>query len=291
MLKRLQFGTDQLRVPGHTTDLQLVNYGTAPIDEKLVDNLVDPNSSHLWDLIFSYVAPNFFLSTDSVPGLDGTVVESWYSLEGGNGGPHALSVTPFVVDENGSGTFAQVHNFVDFDAPATTENSVNTDTIAAQSVTATVHQSLPEFSNLTISTRATNASLIITSTTTQATFDRLFVYSGNGTVNSDSLTVAKGVSSNALAVFKKTTTTSTSETSTLQYPKIPKWEWQMIVVEIMKRVTAKGAGEIYEYLSPDAITTLGSEAAKSAIEGINKKIENLGKVKVAISSLSKRTVG
>ena len=280
-LQRLQFGTE-LKVPCHGQDLTLSNpVGIAPIDQWLVDC-----DKHIWDLVFSYAAGQFYLASADVPPQDGEVIESWYVREGPNGGPHSLTFLPFIVDEDGSGEFAQASHFVDFSDTPTTDTSINTDTIPDAAVTATVHANLPEYASFSIDAHATNQAVSYQIRTTQAAFQDIFVYYGNETPVGNSLTVAKGRSCSALAVFKKTTQITTSDLSTIQYPSIPRWEWPIIVSEIVKTVVAKGSGDIYEFLSPRLIQSLGPEQAKTAVADITRRIANLTQIKSVISGLA-----
>jgi hypothetical protein len=279
-LERLQFGSNTQRVPCHEQDLTLSQpVGTAPIDLGLVCG------HDIWDLVFSYASGGFYLAGASVTPQDGEVIESWYAKEGPNGGPHALTFLPFIVDQNGGG-FAQASHFVDFSDTPTSDTSINTDTIPHATVTATVHADLPEYASFAISSHANNQSVTIQISTTQATFQNIFVYYGNQTPVANSLTVAKGQSCSALAVFKKTTQTSSSDLSTIQYPVIPAWEWPIIVSEIVQSVVAKGSGDIYEFLSPRLIQSLGPEQAKKAVADITRRIASLGQIKSVISGLT-----
>jgi hypothetical protein len=283
--ERLQFGSNNLRVPCHETDPTLTNL-TAPIDLGLLDC---GNPKGLWDLVFSFESGGFYLPNDPVPGIDGATIESWYVKEGGNGGHNSLSFVPFVVDDHGGGGFAQASHFVDFSDPSPTDGSINTDTIPDASVTATVHAGLPEYSKTTFSTHATSHSIIIQTTMTQAEFEKIFVLYGSSVPNGNQLTVAKGQSCEALAIFKKTTTSSSTEIGTYQYPTIPKQEWPMLVSEIIQQALTKGSGEIYEFLSPRLIASLGAEAARTAVADISRRIEKLGQIKSVIAGLAGQT--
>jgi len=284
--QRLQFGSNNLKVPCHGTDPILSNEPDAPIEEKLADC---DNPAGIWDLVFSFESGGLYLPDDAVPGTDGANIESWYVKEGGNGGPHSLSFLPFVVDENGAGGFGQATHYVDFSDPSPSDSSINTDTIPDASVTATVHADLPEYSKFSVSTHATNQAIFIQTMTTQAQFEKIFVYYGSSIPNGNTLTVAKGQSCAALAVFKKTTTSGSIEIGTDQFPKISKREWPMIVSEVVQQVLTKGSGEIYEFLSPRLIASLGPEAAKTAVAEISRRIEKLGQIKSVISGLAGQT--
>ncbi|HEX3095252.1 MAG TPA: hypothetical protein VHW72_21615, partial [Candidatus Angelobacter sp.] len=173
--QRLQFGSN-LKVPCHGTDPILSNEPDAPIENKLVD--CDTPKPGIWDLVFSFESGGLYLSNDPVPGNNGATIESWYVKEGSGGGPHFLTFLPFVVDQNGAGGFGQATHYVDFSDPSPTDGSINTDTIPDASVTATVHAELPEYSKFSTSAHATNQSIIIEMETTQAQFEKIFVYTG-----------------------------------------------------------------------------------------------------------------
>jgi hypothetical protein len=281
--ERLQFGSNNLKVPCHGTDPIFSNEPSAPIEKKLVDC---DNPAGIWDLVFSFESGGLYLPNDALPGNNGATIESWYVKEGGNGGHHSLSFLPFVMDQNGAGGFGQATHYVDFSGPTTSDSSIDTDTIPDAKVTATVHSDLPEYSKFSISTHATNQSIIIQTTTTQAQFEKIFVYYGSSVPIGNMLTVAKGQSCAALAVFKKTTTSGSVEIGTIQYPTISKQEWPILVSEIVQQVLTKGSGEIYEFLSPRLIASLGPEAAKTAVADISRRIEKLGQIKSVVSGLA-----
>jgi hypothetical protein len=285
-LERLQFGSNNLRVPCHPDES--LNNMTAPIDLGLIDC---DTPKGIWDLVFSFESGGFYLPHDNVMGIDGATIEAWYVKEGDPipGGHNSLSFLPFVVDDKGAGGFGQATRFVDFSDPSPTDGSINTDTIPDASVTATVHAELPEYSKQTFSAHATNQSVILEIETTQAQFEKIFVYYGTSVPNGNTLTVAKGQSCAALAVFKKTTTSSSVEIGTIQYPTISKLEWPILVSEIVQQVLTKGSGEIYEFLSPRLIASLGPEAAKTAVADISRRIEKLGQIKSVISGLAGQT--
>ena len=67
-MQALQFGSNNLKVPGHTVDIIAENQ-PAPIPVKIAD----PNSG-VWDLVFSFEAGGFYLATDTVPGVDGATI-------------------------------------------------------------------------------------------------------------------------------------------------------------------------------------------------------------------------
>jgi hypothetical protein len=275
----LQFGSNLDKVPGYPDDLILSNEPTAPIP--LI--LVDPVTKELWYLIFTFESGLFYTANSSVPGQDGALIKSWYA-KGGNG-HHYLAFTPFVVGGSVDG-FIQNSSFVDFSETPTTPTSIDTDAIKNPTVTATVHADLPEYRQFKVSTKSTSHSIIITTTTTNVVFDSIFVYAGASVPVDNALTVAKGQSCYALAVFKSVTSTSSSEVGTTQYPKIPKWEWPMIISEIIKEVAVKGNGEIFEYLSPKVIAESGPEVLKKAVSDIGIRISDLERIKSIIEKLS-----
>lgn len=280
-MQALQFGSNTLKVPGHEVDIIAENQ-PAPVAHKLAD----PGSG-VWDLIFSYEAGGFYLASATVPGIDKATIQSWYSKEGvPTPGPHVLSFVPFLVDKDGPDTgFAQATHFVDFSQPTPNDNWINTDTIATPNVVATVHQELPEYAKVSFGTHATNKSIIITTTTTHAVFDKIFVYAGGVSPVGANLTVPKGQTALALAIYKKKTTTSSKEIGTLQFPKIPKSEWPQLVAQIVNEVVLNQHGEIYEHLSSRQLASLDAAARKSAVAAITTHIEQLTKVKTTIAGL------
>jgi len=277
----LQFGSNQKKVPGYEDDLDLTNEPYAPISKKLVEP--DPSDAY-WGLVFSYESGAFYLKDVKVPGQDGATIRSWYA-KGGSG--HYLMLTPFIAGEDGDG-FVQVPKFVDFSETPTTDNSVNTDNIKNPSVTATVHPELPEYEKLEVAGGVTSHSVIITTKITHMEFDRIFVYAGSSIPIGNAITVPKAQSCFALAVFKKVTSSSSREIDTIQWPIIPKWEWPMIVAEIVKGIAVKGNGEIFEHLSPRLIAEANPEALKKAIASIGERIDKLAKIKSVISGLAER---
>ncbi|TAK85318.1 MAG: hypothetical protein EPO09_20245 [Aquabacterium sp.] len=280
-MQALQFGSNNLKVPGHEVDIIAENQ-PAPIAAKLAD----PNSG-VWDLIFSFESGNFFLANASVPGIDKATIQSWYSKEGVNPpGPHGVGFIPFVVDPTGPDTgFAQATHFVDFSQPTPNDSWINTDTIATPNVVATVHQELPEYAKMSISTSATSHSIIITTTSTHAVFDRIFVYSGGFSPVGNTLTVPKANSAMALAIFKKVTTTSSKEIGTIQFPKIPKIEWPQLVAQIVNEIVANQNGELYEHLSPRLLAGLDAATRKAAVAAVSQHIDQLTKIKTSIAGM------
>ena len=280
-MQALQFGSNNLKVPGHTVDIIAQNQ-PAPVSLKLAD----PNSG-VWDLIFSFESGGFFLATDTVPGNDGAVIQSWYSKEGGpSTGPNTLAVIPFIIDATGPDTgFATATHFVDFSQPTPNDSWINTDTIATPTVVATAHAELPEYAKLSIATHATSHSIIITTTNTHAVFDKFFVYSGGVSPVGNTLTVAKGHSAQALAIYKKVTTTTSKEIGTYQYPKISKIEWPQLVAQIVNEIVTNQTGELYEHLSSRVLAGLDPATRKVALAAVTAHIDQLGKIKGVISGL------
>lgn len=278
----LQFGTKQTRVPGYEMDLVLDNsMYPAPIHQKLIDSADD-----IWGLQFSSCFGKFYLATASVPGNAGDVINSWYAKGGGTG--HYLVMTPFIIWEDGTEGFDPVGKFVDFDVPSASETSVNTDQIQKASVTATVHAELPEYEHLDITTHATSHSIVITTTTTEVVFDQIFVYLGTSQPQGNKLVVPKGESCFALAVFRQSKSVSVKEISTIQWPRIPRWEWPMIVTEIIREAITKGNGEILGHLSPKLLAEMEPDALKKAIGSIGKRVDELERIKSVISGLVER---
>jgi hypothetical protein len=278
----LQFGDNQKRVPGYEVDTILDNMPIAPV--RL--NLVDPATKTIWDLVFSYEAGAFFKADAVVPGQDGVIINSWYSPEGKGGGPNSLTIIPFA-----DGQFAQASNFVDFSEPSPTDNSINTDTIANPSVTATVHLELPEYAKVQISTQSTSHSIIITTMTTHMVFDKIFVIYGGSTPVGNLITVPKGQGCLALAVYKSETSKGSVEISTDRWPKIPWYEWPQVVNEVVKGIAVRGTGEIFEYLSPRLIAEVEPEVLYRAVDDISKRIAQLDTIKSMIAGLAERKRG
>jgi hypothetical protein len=278
-VKYLQFGTN-LNVPGYSP-LNTTNQ-PAPVYPQLA------SSGHFWDLIFSYESGAFYTAGSNVPGIDGATVDAWYQQEGVGDGDHVLAFSPFVVHANGSGGFAQATHFVDFSEASPNDGYIDTDTLQKASVTATVHASLPEYAKTAMSVHSTNQSIIITTTSTAAVFDRIFVYAGGNIPVANALTVKKAHTCLALAVFNLTTSTSTHEIGTAQYPKIPKTEWPQLVYEIIREIAANHNGEIYGHLNATQVAAMDAEGRKVAIATIGKRVEQLDKIKSVIAGLGGR---
>jgi hypothetical protein len=278
----LQFGDNQKRVPGYEVDTILANMPIAPV--RL--NLVDPATKTIWDLVFSYEAGSFYKADAIVPGQNGVVINSWYSPEGKGGGPNSLTIIPFA-----DGQFAQASNFVDFSEPSPSDNSINTDTIAQPSVTATVHLELPEYAKVQISTQSTSHSIIITTMTTHMVFDKIFVIYGGSTPVGNLITVPKEQGCLALAVYKSETSKGSVEISTDRWPKIPWYEWPQVVTEAVKGIAVRGTGEIFEYHSPRLNAELESEVLYRAVDDIGKRIEQLDTIRSMIAGLAERKRG
>jgi hypothetical protein len=283
IMQELQFGSNTLKVPGHEVDIIAENQ-PAHIEPKLADP-----SSGVWDLVFSYEAGGFYLPNAIVPGIDKATIQSWYNKEGVGGvgkGLHMLSFMPFIVDMEGPDTgFAQATHFVDFSQPTPNDSWINTDTIATANVVGTVHQELPEYVKHSNAMQYTNQSIVITTTSTHAVFDKIFVYAGGASPVASSLSVPKGQTALALAIYEKQTTTSSKEISTIQFPKIPKSEWPELVAQIVNEVVLNQQGEIYEYLNSRQLAGLDAAARKSAVAAITQHVEQLTKVKTTIAGL------
>jgi hypothetical protein len=280
-MQALQFGSNNLKVPGHQVDIIAQNQ-PAPVSLKLADP-----ASGVWDLVFSFEAGGFYLATDTVPGIDGATIQSWYTKEGvPTPGPHTLAVIPFIVDPTGvDNGFATATHFVDFSQPTPNDNWINTDTIATPTVVATAHAQLPEYAKLSIATHATSHSIIITTTSTQAVFDKFFVYSGGVSPVGNQLTVAKGTSAQALAIYKKVSTSSSKEIGTYQFPKIPKIEWPQLVAQIVNEIVTNQTGELYEHLNSRVLAGLDAATRKAALASVTQHIDQLGKLKGVISGM------
>lgn len=280
-MQALQFGSNNLKVPGHQVDIIAQNQ-PAPVSLKLAD----PNSG-VWDLVFSFEAGGFYLATDTVPGIDGATIQSWYTKEGvPTPGPNTLAVIPFIVDPTGADNgFATATHFVDFSQPTPNDNWINTDTIATPTVVATAHAELPEYAKLSIATHATSHSVIITTTSTHAVFDKFFVYSGGVSPVGNQLTVAKAHSAQALAIYKKVSTTSSKEIGTYQFPKIPKIEWPQLVAQIVNEIVTNQTGELYEHLNSRVLAGLDAATRKAALAAVTQHIDQLGKLKGVISGM------
>jgi hypothetical protein len=280
-MQALQFGSNNLKVPGHEVDIIAQNQ-PAPVQKKIADS-----SSGVWDLIFSLESGGFFLATDTVPGIDGATIQSWYSKEGVSPpGPHGLSILPFIVDKTGPDTgFATATHYVDFSQPSPNDGWINTDTIATPTVVATAHAELPEYAKVSVDSHATSQSIIVTTTTTHAVFDKFFVYAGNVNPVGNKLTVAKGHSAQALAIYKKVTSSSSHEIGTIQFPKISKIEWPQLIAQILGEIATNKHGELYEHLNSRVLASLDPATRKAAIAAVSAHIEQLGKIKTVIAGM------
>jgi len=282
-MKTLQFGSNTLHVPGHEVDVVASNQ-PVPLQPKVVDS-----ASHLWDLLFSFEAGNFFTAAQTVPGLDGQTVMSWYSQEGvPTPGPHVLGFVPFLIDPVGGKTgMVSASNFIDFNAPGGTGSSIVTDSLPGPTVTATAHAELPEFAQTTFSAHATSHSVVITTESTHAVFDRIFVYGGAASPMGKQLTVAKGDSCQALAVYKLQTTTSSKEIGTLQFPRIPKVEWPQLLAQVLQDIVTQPHGEVYAHLTSRQLAGLDAATQKAALAALATGIDQLNQVRQVLTGLSK----
>jgi serine/threonine protein kinase len=138
---------------------------------------------------------------------------------------------------------------------------------------------------LSIATHATNQSIIITTTTTHAVFDKFFVYSGGVSPVGNTLTVAKNTSAQALAIYKKVTTTSSKEIGTIQFPRIPKIEWPQLIAQIVNEIATNQHGELFEHLNSRVLASLDPATRKAALAAVTAHIDQLGKIKGVISGM------
>lgn len=301
----LQLGSNDKRVPGYEdlvlasppylfpTGGSIVSGGLkllphVPVKNKLLDLTVNPSAPGyptIWNLVFTYDGLGGFYPVGKfvpAPMTDKAVAKSWYVLDS-HGGPDSLVFTPFLIRQDGSSLYATASNFVDFNdgGHITTGSSINTDTLVSSSVTATVHDTLPEYSKVQFSTHAQNQGITITTTITNAKFDKIFVYSAPGSevVNGNQVIVQKGNSCYALAVFRETITSFSKFVSTTMKPTIPEIEWPQIIADIITK------GDIYEYLPSSVIASMEPETLKAAISLIGQRIEHLNKVKITMSNL------
>ncbi len=279
-LERLQFGSNFLNVPCNP-DLLLSN-PVVPISAKLVDC-----ANSLWSLVFSFANGKFYLPGKIPPATSNSVIQSWYQPDGPGSGPHMLALTPFLLQSDGSPIgFINPNNFVDFSQPSPSATSISTDTIAAPSVVATVHLSLPEYIKIIISSSSSSQSILITTTITTAVFKEFFVYLGNPVVAPNSLTVQQGESCLALAVYQLEESRSSREIRVIFKPKIPEYEWPMLITDLISAILNNERGEIYEFLSPRVLASFDQETLQQALKAIDNQFEHLSKVKHLISSLS-----
>lgn len=275
----LQFGQNDLHVPCYEDDLILSNSPTVPVPHKLVECTND----NLWYLVFTYSGGNFYRASANVPAVDGAYYKSWYSR--GGPGPATMAFTPFVIGDDAAGEFIQATNFVDFSVPSPSGNSVNMDTVTVPTVTATVHMDIPELSKVEVSTKAYSHSVVITTKTTNVVFDQIFVYAGDGIPVDNVVTLPKGHSCLALAVYRTETSVATKEVGTIQWPKIPKYEWPMIIAEMVKDIVTNERGDIYHYISPKTLMEADADTVRKATTAITKRVEELDKIKTVIAGL------
>lgn len=282
-MKTLQFGSNTLHVPGHEVDVTSTTQ-PAPLKPKIVDS-----NSHLWDLVFSYESGGFYRADQAVPGLDAQTVLSWYSQEGVvTPGPHGLGFTPFLIDPLGAATgMVSASNFIDFNAPGGTGSSINTDNLPGPTVTATAHAELPEFASVGFRSHSSSHSIVITTDTTHAVFDRIFVYSGAASPIGAQLTVAKGSSTSALAVYKLQTTSTSKEIDTTQFPKIPRSEWPQLIAQVLQDIVSQPQGEVYGHLTSRQLASLDAGTQKAAVAALGASIDHLAQVRDVLSGLIK----
>jgi hypothetical protein len=129
---------------------------------------------------------------------------------------------------------------------------------------------------------------VVTTTTTSATFDHIFVYMGSGIPVGPSVTVKKGETLLGLAIYKTSTRVSSVEHPIITKPKIPWYEWPMVVTEAITDILTKGNGEIYQYLSPKTIAEVDQESLKHAITGIGKRVTELGSIQKVLAEIAER---
>lgn len=276
-LRCLQFPDNMNRVPGYEADAHPTD-DPAQVKQYLADT-----SKQVWDLVFSYESGQFFHVNDQVAGDEGAVINAWYSPEGGGPGPSALTILPFA-----DGQFLQAANFVQFSQPGGTGNSINTEQIQDQFVTATVLPELPEYAKVEFSSHSTSTSIVITTTSTHMVFDHFFVIYGTATTNENTMKVGKGVGCLALAVYKLQTTKGSKSVSTVQWPKIPWWEWQEIFIDAVEGIAAKGHTEIFEHLSTRVLAETDLDVLRKAVADIGKRVEQLEEIKSMIAGLAER---
>lgn len=275
---RLQFGENDLRVPGYQND---AHANDKPVE--IPAFLAAPNQS-LWAHIFTHYGGGFYLTGQDVNAAAETTVNSWYSPVGkGPGGDPALRVHPFA-----DGGFLKTDDFVDFSEPTPYPNWIDTSTIMGPTATATAHYDLPQLASLKISSHASNQSVFITTEITRYVFDHYFIIWGPGVINGNQLTVQKEQGCLALAVYKKESTTSTKEIGTMKWPKIPKSEWPQIVEQVVQAVLVKGNGEIWEHFSSRQLSEVDRETLKMAVEEVGMRVGQLENLKLIIASLAER---
>jgi hypothetical protein len=114
------------------------------------------------------------------------------------------------------------------------------------------------------------------------------VFRGTSVPAGNKITVPKGQTCFALAVFKTLTSSSSSDVGTIQWPTIPKEDWPQIFGEMMKEAVAD-QGAALQYVSARLISAAGPDAAKGAVASIDKRIEGLGKMKAVMSGLASGT--
>jgi hypothetical protein len=291
----LQFGWNDKGVPGYDKNPPEFTNAIAPIPPMLIDPVADPAHplpKDIWGLVFSFTGGEFYKADGVVPGQpDGSTIRSWYSQ--GGPGPNSFCVNAFVVDGSGQlDGFVAAPNLVSFSEPAV-GTCINTDAIAHPTATGTVELDIPELARSVTRTESTNYAVIITTTTTRVVFDHRFVILSGEVVNTpgaadNSLTVAKGHSCLALAIYKVVTTSASHEIGTAKKPKIPKQEWPMLAERFAQHI-AERQGELFEFVSPSVLVNTPPEELKRAAADIGKRVQELERVKAVITDLAERT--
>jgi len=283
----LEFNTKSVPVPGYS-DASYDNSQTIPI---ILKHVLDINGK-IWSLVFISSSGNFYPLKLLYPNNntfpvninvhDGDIIKAWYCEDGIC--DNNLSIYPF--DGLSDEFFDAEELFVDF-SPDSQDPKVeinttvsawyDTDTMQSQEVIATVHADLPNSRKLDFKQHSTSTSVIIKISDTQVLLDNIFIFYGDRQPIGNSITVKKNTTCQALAVFKKHVTTGSEEISTVQYSKIPWWEWQEIYKKIIVEKIKGENGEIFESLNPGQINEINPDILKKTVNTIDNRVKNLKK--------------
>lgn len=274
-------------VPGNSP-LSLDTIEQDPPRQFIADNEQEPEHNsepYIWELSFVSMSGKVYsagavLNGQLPPRNSGDVVNAWYwkHTEGDPGEP-GLSLLPFVLRENGKdGFITPTENFADWSVePKDYVNAKTTDS----DVTAAVHNKL--LPDSIIRARVGKGGIgydILYETMLFTDFNEVLVYGGvcKALVN-NVITVAKGTSCFALAVFKE----SEKEIADGHVPwGKGKQEYMEIVPRVWQAVIENKNGEIYEYVSLDQLTRMDPRLLKIAPSLIDQRIKILEKLKSSI---------
>lgn len=283
-VQRLQFGSNDLKVPNHEDDLLLLNEPLVPID----GSLVGVDSKDIWGLVFTFNGSTFYRSDDDVPAQNNTVFQCWYG-HGGDSVGASFSFVPFVLDEGGGGGFVSAAHFVDFSIPSDGGSSVPMSDLTVDTVTATVHSHLPELESVTFGVRGYNEGLVLSTTRTTVEFEGMFVCYGDPVVVGNTATLQKGHGALVLAKFRRKTSTTHKDVRIIERPKIPEKEWPILISQIVEEIVAKGTHEIFKHMGVGAFMQLSEADLRAVHAAISRQATDLENLKAVLAASEAHT--